>query len=243
MHERHRRLRLCEHAPVPQRLHEETHLPPVRLLFLIAAAVIIITVVQLGILQIAFDKLGLSADSATLLLIVTLFGSTINLPLFTIGTDPVEQEKRLRELPRMLSRHITVIPGKTIIAVNVGGCVVPLAFSLYLFNFSQPGFLTVLVAVAAVSMVSYGISFSVPRVGIAMPILIAPVAAAVVALTLDPEGAGALAYIGGTLGVLIGADLLRMKDIKKLGEPVASIGGAGSFDGIFVTGIVAVLLT
>jgi len=218
-------------------------MPPVRLILLAALAIFLVTVVQLGILQIAFDKLGLSTDSATLLLIVTLFGSMINLPLFTVGTDPVAQEKRLDELPRMLLKRITVIPGKTIIAVNVGGCVVPLAFSLYLFNFSQPGFLAVLVAVATVAMVAYAISFSVPRMGIAMPILIAPVAAALVALTLDPAGAPTLAYIGGTLGVLIGADLLRMKDIKKLGEPVASIGGAGSFDGIFVTGIVAVLLT
>jgi len=218
-------------------------LPPLRMMLLIAAAIFLVTIVQIGLLQFAFDKLGLSADSATLLLIVTLLGSMINLPLFTIGTDPVEQEKRLHELPRMLLKRIAVIPGKTIIAVNVGGCVVPLAFSLYLFNFSGPSFLHVMVAVAAVTAVAYGVSFSVPRVGIAMPILIAPLAAAITALALDPQQAPALAYIGGTLGVLIGADLLRMKDIKKLGEPVASIGGAGSFDGIFVTGIVAVLLT
>ena len=68
-------------------------------------------------------------------------------------------------------------------------------------------------------------------------------AAAIVAVMLDPDKAPALAYIGGTLGVLLGADILRLKDIGKLGEPVASIGGAGTFDGIFVTGIVAVLLT
>ena len=30
--------------------------------------------------------------------------------------------------------------------------------------------------------------------------------------------------------------------IKKLGAPVASIGGAGTFDGIFFTGVLAVLL-
>ena len=59
----------------------------------------------------------------------------------------------------------------------------------------------------------------------------------------DPVQAPSLAFVGGTLGVLVGADLLRLKDIGRLGEPVASIGGAGSFDGIFVTGIVAVLLT
>ena len=56
-------------------------------------------------------------------------------------------------------------------------------------------------------------------------------------------GYAALAYIAGTLGVLIGADIFRLKDIRKMGTPVASIGGAGTFDGIFITGIVAVLLT
>lgn len=216
---------------------------PVRLLLLAVAIAFLVVFVQIGVLQVTFHKLGLSADSAALLLMVTLFGSMLNLPLFTVPTDPAAQEKRLHELPRMLLKRIQVIPGKTIIAVNVGGCVVPAAFSLYLFNHSQPDALHVVAAVATVAMVSYGISFSVPKVGIAMPVLIAPLAAAIVALTLDPEQAPVLAYIGGTLGVLIGADLLRLKDIGKLGEPVASIGGAGSFDGIFVTGIVAVLLT
>jgi uncharacterized membrane protein len=192
---------------------------------------------------VTFHKLGLSADSAGLLLMLTLFGSLLNLPLFTVPTDPLAQEKRLHELPRLLLKRVTVIPGRTIIAVNVGGCVVPLAFSLYLFNHSQPEPLHVLTAVATVALVSYGISFSVPRVGIAMPVLVAPLTAAIAALTLDPQQAPALAYIGGTLGVLIGADILHLKDIGRLGEPVASIGGAGTFDGIFVTGIVAVLLT
>jgi uncharacterized membrane protein len=218
-------------------------LQPARLLLLIVAIAFLVTVVQLGILRIAFDRLGLSADSAALLLMVTLFGSMLNLPLFTVRTDPVEQEKRLRDIPRILLRRVKVIPGKTIIAVNVGGCVVPLAFSLYLFNHSQPGVLHTITAIATVAIVSYGISFSVPKVGIAMPVLVAPVTAAIAAVMLDPEQAPTLAYIGGTLGVLIGADILRLKDIGRLGEPVASIGGAGSFDGIFITGIVAVLLT
>lgn len=44
-----------------------------------------------------------------------------------------------------------------------------------------------------------------------------------------------IAYIGGTLGVLIGADLLRLDAVRKLG-------GAGTFDGIFLSGLVAALL-
>ena len=75
-----------------------------------------------------------------------------------------------------------------------------------------------------------------------MPMLVAPLTAAITAALINPEYSAPLAYICGTIGVLIGADLLRLKDIRKMGTPIASIGGAGTFDGIFITGIVAVLL-
>jgi uncharacterized membrane protein len=76
-----------------------------------------------------------------------------------------------------------------------------------------------------------------------MPIFVAPLTAALVALSLGGSNPAPLAYISGSLGVLVGADLLRLRDIPKLGVPVVSIGGAGTFDGIFITGLVAVLLT
>jgi uncharacterized membrane protein len=44
------------------------------------------------------------------------------------------------------------------------------------------------------------------------------------------------------LFLLIGADLFNLGQIQGLGALVASIGGAGTFDGIFITGILAVLL-
>jgi len=51
-----------------------------------------------------------------------------------------------------------------------------------------------------------------------------------------------IAYAGGTLGTLIGADILNLDKIRDLGAPVASIGGAGTFDGVFLSGLIAVLL-
>jgi uncharacterized membrane protein len=51
-----------------------------------------------------------------------------------------------------------------------------------------------------------------------------------------------VAYVSGTLGTLIGADLTNLHSIGKLGAPVASIGGAGTFDGVFLSGLIAVLL-
>jgi uncharacterized membrane protein len=68
------------------------------------------------------------------------------------------------------------------------------------------------------------------------------VAAALTALLVRRREAAALAYVGGSMGTLIGADLLNLGKVQGLGAPVISIGGAGTFDGIFVTGVLAVLI-
>ena len=62
------------------------------------------------------------------------------------------------------------------------------------------------------------------------------------ALILSRQQAAPLAYIGGSIGVLVGADLLNLGKLRELGAPIASIGGAGTFDGIFLTGVLAVLI-
>jgi uncharacterized membrane protein len=51
-----------------------------------------------------------------------------------------------------------------------------------------------------------------------------------------------IAYVSGVLGTLIGADLMNLNRVADLGAPVTSIGGAGTFDGVFLTGILAVLV-
>lgn len=203
-------------------------------------------VVQLGALTIAFDKLGLSPGSAWLLLLASLFGSAVNLPLFTIAAQPPSPDFVPLPLHGGGGRLLRVPPraftGRTLIAVNVGGCLIPIGFSLYLLIHHPLPWGQVAGAVAAVTVVSRLISRPIPGLGIGMPVFVAPLAAALVALLINPEASAPLAYIGGTLGVLLGADLLRLKDIRRLGTPFASIGGAGTFDGIFITGVVAVLL-
>jgi uncharacterized membrane protein len=214
---------------------------PLHFFLLVVALGILVLLVQFQVLTIAFEKLGLSEHSAYLLLMTTLAGSFLNLPLFTVDMQATP-DPRLQPPAWLRSRPIG-IPGKTIVAVNVGGAVVPLAFCIYLLANSPvtPG--PVLICVLTVSAVGYAISRPIRGLGIGMPILVAPLAAAAIAAAVGTEDARApLAYIGGTLGVLIGADMLRLKDIRRLGAPIASIGGAGSFDGVFLTGILAVLL-
>jgi uncharacterized membrane protein len=216
--------------------------PPLRLLLFIMALAFLVGLVQIGLVSIAFDKLGLSPESAYLLLMCTLLGSLINLPLFSLKADVTTPPELPPELAKWPFFKLLPFTGKTIIAVNVGGAVVPAAFSLYLIVHNPLGLLQIVAAVAVVAAVAHAVSRPIPGIGIGMPTLIAPLAAALIATVLDPGQRAPLAYVGGTLGVLIGADLIRLKDIRKLGAPIASIGGAGTFDGVFITGFVAVLL-
>lgn len=214
---------------------------PFQLIIFLFVLGFLLVFIQLGILTIAFDKLGLSLTEAYLLLLCSLLGSLINLPLFTIRTEAPMQQMPL-SIWRLLRVNHLVFAGKTTIAINVGGCLIPFGFSLYLLANTAIGFFHALLGVSLVSVVSYISSRPIQGLGIGMPILIAPFSAALVAILVDPAHSPPLAYISGTLGVIIGADLLRLKDIRHMGTPIASIGGAGTFDGIFITGIVAVLL-
>jgi len=105
-----------------------------------------------------------------------------------------------------------------------------------------------IVGVILVAIVSHLTSRPVVGVGIVSPALVSPLVAAiytVLVLTQIPtiENGFAVAYVSGVLGTLIGADITNLGAIKKIGAPVASIGGAGTFDGVFLSGIIAVLLT
>lgn len=213
----------------------------IQLLAFIFLIGLLVAIVQVGALTIAFDKLGLSMGSAFLLLFASLFGSAINLPLFQINANMPPPQPALN-LFRLLRMPLAPFTGKTIIAINLGGGIIPIFFSLYLLANHPIPIGTVLLAITIVSLVCYVVSRPIPGLGVGMPILIAPLTAALVALLLGGEQSAPLAYVCGTLGVLLGADLLNMKEIRKLGTPLASIGGAGTFDGIFITGIVAVLL-
>ncbi len=212
---------------------------PHKFLLFIFAVAFLLGILQVGLVSIAFDKLGLSQQAAFLLLFSSLAGSMINLPLFSVRA---EQPAEPPQLPALWPIKLPPFTGRTIVAVNTGGCLIPLTFSLYLLlNNPLPLFHAVL-GVAAITAVSYTMSRPIAGLGIGMPLFVAPISAALVAILINPEQSAPLAYISGTLGVLIGADLLRLKDIRHLGAPLASIGGAGTFDGIFITGIVAVLL-
>lgn len=200
------------------------------------------TLIQISAITIMFDKLGLSTHSAMLLLFSSILGSGINLPLFKIHAEKSEQMPIPWYMKQLFERMHLEFKGYTTIAINVGGCLIPLGFSIYLLAFHKlnPG--SVVIATILTTIISFLVSRPIHGLGVGMPVFVAPITAALVAVMVSPEHSAPLAYICGTLGVIIGADLMRIKDIRTMGVPIASIGGAGTFDGIFITGVVAVLL-
>lgn len=215
--------------------------PPVLIAF-IAGVILLMAVVQIGLVTISFEKLGLSQQSALLLLFSSLLGSAINLPLFSMRIDEPKQQPEHRPTIGLLRPVMMPFTGHMQIMVNVGGCLIPLTFSLFLYSHSDLNGMRVLIAIAIVAAIAFFISRPLPGIGIGMPIFAAPIVAAITATLVDHANSAPLAYICGTSGVIIGADLLRIRDIRAFGVPFASIGGAGTFDGIFMTGLVAVLL-
>lgn len=130
----------------------------------------------------------------------------------------------------------------TTIAVNVGGAIVPIVVTLILLNEHPSIWLGALIAVLLTAIAVHLVARYVEGVGIVSPTFLPPIAAVLFSLPFGQANLAVTAYIAGTLGTLIGADLSNLGKLSQGGTHVASIGGAGKFDGIFLTGIVAVLI-
>jgi uncharacterized membrane protein len=197
--------------------------------------------IALKALTYGYARMGIPGWAALLLLLASLLGSYVNIPIIHFPDSKVLDVLELRKLgesyPVLVARDW---PGM-VLAVNVGGALIPAAVSIYLIvrrRLLLPAFF----CTAAVAAAVYFFSRTVPGLGIVVPVYVAPVSAAVAALVASRVQAAPLAYIGGSLGTLFGGDLLRMPHLLSLGSPLVSIGGAGTFDGIFISGILALLL-
>jgi uncharacterized membrane protein len=218
---------------------------PITLIFFLAFWVllaVLLGLIQIGILQYVFESMGINRRYMFLLLLACLLGSYVNIPIMKF---PGGHERAGEVVEFFVVQYVVPVivdsPG-TVLAVNVGGAVIPFLLSMYLIAKNNL-YAKSAVAVGIVSLLVHLMARPVAGVGIAVPILIPPLVTALVALSLSNWNPAPLAYIAGSLGTLIGADLMNLGKVQGLGAPIASIGGAGKFDGIFLTGFVAVLLT
>jgi uncharacterized membrane protein len=200
-----------------------------------------VVLLVLRALRNAYLSLGVSPAAAMWLLFGSLIGSYFNIPIAVLPQEPLQSDRVADFFGMQYMVPAVGTQVGTVIAINVGGAVIPTAMSIYLLV-SRQLWVQGAIATGAVALILHWLANPVAGIGIAVPVFLPALATAAVALLLSRENAAPLAYIAGSMGTLIGADLTNLDKVAGLGAPVASIGGAGTFDGIFLTGILAVLL-
>ncbi|MGB5636678.1 MAG: DUF1614 domain-containing protein [Waterburya sp.] len=198
--------------------------------------------VALDVVEVAVAKLGFSPGIASVLFVAVLVGSTINIPLYTVKSiTPIIPDFQDMWLEKFWGIPLRKFQQKTIIALNVGGGLIPVILAIY--ELIRSDALAIFWVTVIVTIVSYFSAQIVPGIGIQMNALVSPLTAVISAILIAEPLASSVAFAGGILGTLIGADLLHLKEIERMSAGVLSIGGAGVFDGIAMCGLLALLLT
>jgi uncharacterized membrane protein len=205
---------------------------------------VVVIILFIGVSEVAFQRIGFTRLQAVLILVGTFLGSSVNIPLRSVKSREriVEMEEVQFFWIRYRIPHVSVEEVSTLTAVNMGGAVIPTLVSFYLLQSHRELLLYALVGVALTAVVAHLVAKKMPGLGITTPAFVPPIAAALSAFLFAPSFPSVVAYVAGTLGTLIGADLTNLRDIPSLGAPVVRIGGAGTFDGVFLSGLIAVLL-
>ena len=211
------------------------------LLLLVALLAVFVVLVEMRVLAYAYRKVGVRPRYAFAVMLLSLLGSHVNIPLYSVPGQRVLRPHEISMFGRTYIVPDAVETGATVVALNVGGALIPILVSIYLVARTRL-YGRMAIGVAIVAAVVHSLAQIVPGMGIAVPMFIPPLVAAGVGLLLAFRRAPPVAYVSGSMGTLIGADLLNLDRIAQLGAPIVSIGGAGAFDGVFVTGIIAGLL-
>ncbi len=175
------------------------------------------------VLSTAFEEVGFNKLEASIIVFGCILFGLINFPIFVYKN--------------------------WIIAINLGGALLPTIISIYLI-FSRKVIIRSLLGMIIVAYFAYEVTF-VTKEGVTSTFpywLIPPIIASLYSIIVsikNKKKAASIAYSSGTIGVIIGADLLHLKElleIKIKEMTVASIGGASILDMVFLTGIIAVLI-
>ncbi len=159
---------------------------------LVFLAVGLIILIQLRILRYAYVRLGVGPGAAMLLLFGSLIGSYFNIPVTVLPGPPVTSGQIVDFYGMRYVVPVVVSWPGTVVAVNVGGAVIPTIMSTYLVIRYQL-WLKAAVATAAIAFIIHSMATPVPGVGIAVPVFAPVVATAILAFILSREYAPPLA--------------------------------------------------
>ncbi|MHB8165061.1 MAG: DUF1614 domain-containing protein [Methanoregula sp.] len=225
-------------------------LPVLAILLFVGLIIVLIPLLILGVIGAAFTKLGFSWITAIAVVLLMLFGSYVNIPLYRIKRDMVRVTSDTTAVFGSGSPWQADPVWETIVSINLGGAILPICISLYLlyqaFSITRSSLMvSVGAGILVVALITYFATRPVSGVGLRVPLLIPALTALLMGLLLF-GGAGipatVVAFVSGTIGVLLGGNIARLNRIRDLEVPEMSIGGAGTFSAIFICCILPALI-
>ena len=223
----------------------------IALVLFIGLVILVIPLVFLGFVGKAFTQLGFTWYEALAIVLLMLFGSFADIPLYTIRRDMI------RAVPGEFSDGSAAHPWApepvwdTVISLNLGGAVIPLLVSAYLLYSAMTKLETAILGpvcagIVIVAIIAYVATRLVPGYGIRAPLFMPGLAAILCGLLLTGGNtgltAGVTAFVAGTAGTLLGAGIAWLPRVKDLEMPRVSIGGAGMFGAIFLACILSAMI-
>jgi len=212
--------------------------------------IVLIPLLILGVIGTAFTKLGFSWIAAIAVVLLMLLGSYVNLPLYRIKRDMVRIHPDTTAVFGSDSPWPVEPVWETVVSINFGGAILPVCISLYLLYqavsiTSTSLLLLVGAGILIVALVTFVATRPVPGVGLRVPLLIPALTALLMGMLLF-GGAGipatVMAFVSGTIGILLGGNIAQLYRIRDLEVPDVSIGGAGTFSAIFICCILPALI-
>lgn len=212
---------------------------------------ILIPLLILGLAGAAFSRLGFSWIAAVAVIILMIVGYFVNIPVWTFR-DPGYPAGCAEAVVFDAFSGEPVDTGQhsTIITINLGGFIIPVAISGYLlyetYHISgETIFLPLAISLAAVALIVAILTRIQPPLKISVPLIIPSLVAVACGFLLN-GGAGleaaVSAFIGGTMGIILGATAILLIKRRQTGVRLISVGGAGMFGSLFLCALLSTLI-
>ena len=220
------------------------------IVLLIALLILIIPLLILGVIGAAFTRLGFSWISALAIVLLMLFGSFVNIPVYKIRRDMIRIPPPDSSIFGEYSQSNPSPVWDTTIAINLGGAVIPIAVSLYMVYqailiIGSSLLFSVCVGTILVAAITYVSTCYLPGSGIQVSLIIPGLTALLAGLMLSGGtglAAAVTAFVSGIVGILLGGNIAQLFRIKDLDVPSVSMGGAGTFGAVFLCCILPALI-
>jgi uncharacterized membrane protein len=232
------------------RVHSVGPLSIIALLLLIALVILVIPLLFLGLVGAAFTRLGFSWIAALAVVLLMLMGSLVNIPLYRIKRDMVRVDTPEMPLFGTGNSFARQPVWETVVSLNLGGAVIPLAASAYLlyraYVVEGSGILQPVAAgVIIVAIIAWLATRSIPGYGLRAPLFMPGLVAILCGLLLTGGTglfAAVTAFVAGTAGTLLGAGIAQLPRIHDQEIPEVSIGGSGMFGAIFLACLLSAVI-